>query len=62
MASIDRGDIHLIAGAFSLASHPPVRATLDGTDPGELGKRAADALMAAGAGAILAEFQGADVA
>ena len=56
-ASTD-GDIHLTGGAFSLASHPPVRATLVGTDPSELGKRAADALMAAGAGAILAEFRG----
>lgn len=58
MASLDRGDIHLSGGAFSLASHPPVRATVVGTDPGELGKRAADALMAAGAGTILAEFKG----
>jgi hydroxymethylbilane synthase len=57
MASVDNSDIHLTGGAFSLASNPPVRAMLSGQDPAELGKRAADALMAAGAGAILAEFE-----
>jgi hydroxymethylbilane synthase len=57
MATVDNNDIHLTGGAFSLASHPPVRATLVGTDSGELGKRAAEALMSAGAGAILAEFE-----
>jgi hydroxymethylbilane synthase len=58
MAHIDRGDIHLTSGAFSLASHPPVRASVVGKDPGDLGKRAADALIAAGAAAILDEFRG----
>ncbi len=58
MARIDHHDIHLTGGAFSLAAHPPVRATLVGKDPFELGKRGAEALMSAGAGAILAEFQG----
>lgn len=57
VAHIDGTSIHLAGGAFSLASHPPVRVTLTGSDPQEVGQRAAAELVARGAGAILEEFQ-----
>jgi hydroxymethylbilane synthase len=57
LAHVDEGRIHLTAGAFSLAANPAVRASQVGPDPIEVGKRAADDLMAGGADAILAEFQ-----
>jgi hydroxymethylbilane synthase len=57
LAHVDHTGIHLTAGAFSLAANPPVRARQAGADPEEVGKRAADELMARGADAILAEFE-----
>lgn len=57
VARIDAGSIHLVAGVFSLESHPPVRVTLSGSDPRDVGQRAAAELVAQGAGAILEEFQ-----
>jgi hydroxymethylbilane synthase len=57
VAHIDGTSIHLTGAAFSLASHPPVRVTLAGCDPQDVGQRAAAELMARGAGAILEEFQ-----
>lgn len=56
LAHVDGEGIHLTSGAFSLAANPAVRATQFGTDPFEVGKRAADELVTRGAGAILAEF------
>lgn len=56
-AQVDDGGIHLTGGAFSLAANPAVRAQQIGTDPVEVGQRAADDLVSRGAGAILAEFQ-----
>jgi hydroxymethylbilane synthase len=56
LARVDAAEIHLVSGAFSLAANPPVRARHAGTDPLEVGKRAADDLVSRGAGAILAEF------
>jgi hydroxymethylbilane synthase len=56
LAHVDDAGIHLTSGAFSLAANPPVRAQQVGVDPAEVGKRAADDLVARGAGAILAEF------
>jgi hydroxymethylbilane synthase len=56
LATVDKSGIHLIAGAFSLQSLPPARAMQVGTQPDEVGKRAAAELMARGAGAILEEF------
>jgi hydroxymethylbilane synthase len=57
LARVDDGAIHLTAGAFSLAANPPVRTRQVGGDPHDVGKRAADDLMAHGADAILAEFE-----
>jgi hydroxymethylbilane synthase len=57
LAHVDDRGIHLTAGAFSLAANPPVRTRQVGADPNDVGKRAADELMARGADAILAEFQ-----
>ena len=56
LAHVDRGDIHLTSGAFSLAANPAVRGSQVGADPLEVGQRAADDLVSRGAGAILAEF------
>lgn len=56
LAHVDRGDIHLTSGAFSLAANPAVRGRQVGGDPIELGQRAADDLVSRGAAAILAEF------
>ena len=56
VAVVDRDLLHLTGGAFSLAGLPPVRAQQSGPDPIDVGKRAAEALMSAGADAILAEF------
>ena len=56
LAHVDRGDIHLTGGAFSLAANPAVRGRQVGADPVEVGQRAADDLMLRGASAILAEF------
>jgi porphobilinogen deaminase len=56
LARVDAEGIHLTSGAFSLSSHPPVRSKRIGTDPQQVGKRAAEELMARGAAAILAEF------
>ena len=56
VAVADRDQLHLIGGAFSLAALPPARAQQSGADPLDVGKRAAEALMSAGADAILAEF------
>jgi hypothetical protein len=56
LARIDDRHIHLTSGVFSLAAHPPVRATQVGTDPIDVGQRAADELVALGAAKILAEF------
>lgn len=57
LAHIDGAEIDLTSGAFSLAANPPVRARRVGTDPIEVGKRAADDLISRGAAAILAEFR-----
>jgi hydroxymethylbilane synthase len=57
LAHIEGAVIHLAGGAFSLASHPPVRAKQTGSDPVEVGRRAAQELIARGAGVILEEFQ-----
>jgi hydroxymethylbilane synthase len=56
LAYVDDVSIHLTSGAFSLAANPAVRAKQVGTDPIEVGKRAAGDLVARGAGAILEEF------
>jgi len=56
LAQVDGEGIHLTSGVFSLAANPPVRAKQFGTDPFEVGKRAADELVRRGAAAILAEF------
>ena len=56
LARVDDAGISLTSGAFSLAAHPPVRSRHVGVDPVEVGKRAAEDLVARGAGAILAEF------
>lgn len=56
VAISDRAELHLTGGAFSLSDLPAARVTLSGRDPVEVGKRAADGLIAAGAAAILAEF------
>ena len=57
LAFVDQSGVHLTAGAFSLQSLPPVRAQHRGSDPEDVGKRAAATLMAGGANAILEEFQ-----
>jgi hydroxymethylbilane synthase len=57
LAQIDRDGIQLTSGAFSLAANPAVRGKVFGFDPIEVGKRAADDLVARGAGPILAEFE-----
>jgi hydroxymethylbilane synthase len=57
IATVDDGGIHLTSAAFSLQSVPAVRSSQSGSYPEEVGKRAADELMARGADAILAEFQ-----
>lgn len=57
LAQVDDAGIHLTSGAFSLAANPAVRTKQVGSDPREVGKRAADDLVARGAGAILAEFE-----
>jgi hydroxymethylbilane synthase len=56
LAYVDDTSIHLMSGAFSLAANPAVRAKQVGTDPIDVGKRAADDLVSRGAGAILEEF------
>jgi hydroxymethylbilane synthase len=56
LALVDRGNIHLTSGAFSLAANPAVRGSQVGADPIEVGQRAADDLVSRGAAAILAEF------
>jgi hydroxymethylbilane synthase len=56
LAVVDDSGIHLTAAAFSLQSLPPARAKQSGSDPEEVGKRAAAELIAAGAAAILTEF------
>lgn len=56
LARVDAAGIHLTSGAFSLSSNPPVRSKRIGTDPEQVGKRAAEELMERGAAAILAEF------
>ena len=56
LAHVDAAGIHLTSGAFSLSANPPVRAKHVGADPFDVGRRAADDLVARGAGAILAEF------
>lgn len=56
LAVADANHVHLTGGAFSLSGRPPVRTQQRGTDPLAVGKRAADELMARGAGAILEEF------
>ena len=45
------------SAAFSLQSLPAARSSQTGSIPDEVGKRAAEELIARGAGAILAEFQ-----
>ena len=57
LARVSDGGVHLIGAAFSLASLPTVRVERSGADPADVGRRAADDLMARGAGAILEEFQ-----
>ena len=57
LARVEADGVHLAGAAFSLASPAAIRVQRSGTDPVELGRRAADDLMALGAGAILAEFQ-----
>lgn len=52
------GTVRLTGGAFSLSGLPPARVIESGDDPIEVGKRAAGALVAAGAQAILDEFAG----
>ena len=57
LARVDEHGVHLAGAAFSLASLAPIRVQRSGTDPDEVGRRAAGDLMALGAGAILEEFQ-----
>jgi len=57
LARVEGAGVHLAGAAFSLASPAAVRVQRSGTDPLELGRRAAADLMALGAGAILEEFQ-----
>jgi hydroxymethylbilane synthase len=57
LAYITDAGIHLTAGVFSHGANPPVRSTQVGSDPDEVGKAAANALIAGGADAILAEFE-----
>jgi len=57
IATVNGSDVHLRSAAFSLQSLPPVRSTQIGSNPEEVGKRAAAELIAGGADAILAEFQ-----
>ena len=57
LARVDDEGVHLTGAAFSLASLAPIRVQRSGRNPEEVGRRAADDLMALGAGAILAEFQ-----
>lgn len=57
VAVSDGSGIHLTASAFSLRDLPAARSRQSGSDPLEVGRRAAHELMQHGAGAILAEFQ-----
>jgi hydroxymethylbilane synthase len=57
VATVDGSGIHLTAAAFSLQSLPPARAEQVGSEPEEVGKRAAAELIACGAGPILEGFQ-----
>lgn len=57
LACADDSAIHLAAGAFSLQGLPPARARQIGTDPIEVGRRAAEELMSRGAAPILQEFE-----
>jgi hydroxymethylbilane synthase len=56
LAHVTDAGVDLTAGAFSLAANPPVRARQIGSDPIEVGKRAAHDLITRGADLILAEF------
>jgi hydroxymethylbilane synthase len=56
-AIADANGIDLIASAFSLQDLPPARSRQSGSEPVEVGRRAANELMQHGAAAILAEFQ-----
>jgi hydroxymethylbilane synthase len=58
VATIEADVIHLDGGVFSQTSLRAVRVKLAGTDPQEVGKRAAAALIDRGAAAILAEEKG----
>jgi len=60
LATASDAGIHLTAGVFSLGGNPPVRTKEIGAYPEEVGKRAAQDLMARGADVILAEFRGAE--
>lgn len=57
VARVDASGIQLTAAAFSLQALPPARAKQIGSDPLDVGKRAAAELIARGAGPILEEFQ-----
>jgi hydroxymethylbilane synthase len=56
VATVHASVIRLTAAAFSMQSLPPARARQVGSQPQEVGKRAAAELMARGAGPILEEF------
>jgi hydroxymethylbilane synthase len=56
-ATVDAAGIHLTGAVFSLQSLPPARTKQVGSQPEDVGKRAAAELIARGAGAILEEFQ-----
>jgi len=58
VAVADGSDIRLIAGAFSLRGLPAAHARQSGSDPLEVGRRAAAELMSNGAAPILEEFDG----
>ena len=57
VARADAAGIHLTGGAFSLQSLPPARASQSGSDPAEVGRKAAAELLTRGAAAILQEFE-----
>ena len=57
IARAEGAGIQLTAGAFSLQSLPPARASQSGSDPAEVGRKAAAELLGGGAAAILQEFE-----
>jgi hydroxymethylbilane synthase len=57
LATVSAGAIRLTSAAFSLQSLAAARSTQVGSNPEEVGKRAAEELIARGAASILVEFQ-----